>query len=181
MLEGGQNTGQSEEQEDSLEKAESTARPRGPWMTFFSRIREAAKPVWALYIACALALLTVGTMIGTPILNPLCPVSLSGTSLAVGGDGSVLVVDKMRTRVLFLDDKNEIDGIVETGQGVAPVDEVTDVALGDDVAYVAGLTRMEDGKSIASESVSAFSLDGTFLETVWQTSYGEGTYRPIRP
>ena len=151
---------------------------RGPWTEFFSRLKEEARPIWALYAACILALLTVCSMLGTPILNPLVPLKLSNTSLVAGNGHATLVVDRMRTRLLFVDDAPSIVRVIETGDGVVPIDEVTDVAFGDDTVYVAGLTRMKDEKSIASEAVLAFGLDGTFLETVWQETYDEGSYRP---
>lgn len=160
-------------------RPDGTKRAHGPWATFFSGLRKAAKPIWALYAVCILALLTVCSMMGTPILNPLRPVVLSTTSLAVSNGESMLVVDRVHTRLLFVDGTMKVVEIVEPGRGVVPVDEVTDIALGKDVAYVSGLTRREDGKNVASEAVLAFDLDGTFLETVYQISYDEDAYRPI--
>lgn len=152
--------------------------PHGSWAKFFSRLKEEARPIWALYAVCILALLTVCSMVGTPILNPLVPLKLSNTSLVAGNGHATLVVDRMRTRLLFVDDALSIVRVITTGNGVVPIDEVTDVAFGDDTVYVAGLTRMKDERSIASEAVLAFGLDGTFLETVWQETYDEDSYRP---
>ena len=128
-----------------------------------------------LLAALVISIMTVFSVIGTPLLNPLMPHSLSGVSLAVPGKGISAVVDQSRTRILFIDTDLHISAIARVGNGEVPIDEVSGIAVGDGILYVAGLRRGPDGEAITSEAVLSYSKNGTYLKTLWEESALEGS------
>ena len=127
----------------------------------------------ALLVALVLSILTVFSVIGTPILNPLTPHLLSGVSLAAEGENAAALVDQGRMRILFVNNDMRISSVARVGNGEVPIDEVGDVAVGDGVVYVSGLKRGPDGEAIISEAVLSYTMRGNYLKTLWETHYEE--------
>ena len=97
-------------------------------------------------------------------------VKLDNPVFATRNDYGTVIVDTGKTRLVFVDSKNELTKIVQVDEGELPINEVSRVQLASEGVIVIGSKCTDDGETLASESVLYFSYDGTYMQPLWNAT-----------
>lgn len=100
---------------------------------------------------------------------------IEDASVASSNENGTVVADGAGMRLLFINPSGELTGVYGLSDKETPVTTALRIhQVGTDV-FVAGITRAEDGESIATEGVLKFNVNGELLGTVWKREYKDGT------
>ena len=97
-------------------------------------------------------------------------VELDNPVFESSNDHGTVIVDTGKTRLVFVDSKNELTKIVQVDEGELPINEVSRVQLASEGVIMIGSKCTDDGETLASESVLYFSYDGTYMQPLWNAT-----------
>ena len=113
------------------------------------------------------ALFFILSGIGQHRVSVFASVELDNPVFASSNDHGTIIVDTGKTRLVFVDSKNELTKIVQVDEGEFPIYEVSRVQLANEGVIVVGSKCTDDGETLASESVLYFSYDGAYMQPLW--------------
>ena len=119
----------------------------------------------AAVIAAIVALIVLLSSIGSPVLFPFpSQILFDGPTVADTSGTTTAVVDSTSRRLLILDDKLRLNGVVNLESANYPIDMATHVCVRGDKVYLAGYSREGDSDYVASEQILCFDSSGSLCE-----------------
>ncbi len=116
----------------------------------------------------ALVLLVLAlSAVGSPLPPPFHPVvELDSPACASATTRMGVIADSQSKRLLFLDARDQVTGIVDLASTSTPIDTVCNVCVCGDSVYVAGTKAAGDTSLISSDHVLRFSPTGMYQGSV---------------
>lgn len=129
---------------------------------------------WILLALTVAAVIVVCMSVGQTKYVPFSPFTINNPHTAVSNEHGSVVVDSESGRLLFLDPSDQLVSAVELDRYEIPIKEANLLSQDGEFVYVAGATRADDGESVVSEAVLLYSVDGLYLEKLWEKKYEDG-------
>jgi len=130
--------------------------------------------IFLLFIASLLCCLVIISGLNRPHLSPLTnrleakyPVS------AAYNEHGIAVLDNQQKRILILSPDRKLNAIVDATKAGSPVDKFSSVTMYGDRLYAMGVTTIDGGIYLSSESIVEYDLRGNVLRTVYSETYPE--------
>jgi len=97
------------------------------------------------------------------------------TLYAYSNNGSAAVTGQ-RQKLLIMDSSEKLTKIIDMKTSGSPFDRINKICIYGDTIYVAGASYFNHGTYLSKEAMVAYSLDGSFKETIYEKTYDDNSY-----
>lgn len=133
-----------------------------------SNFRTFLKKNAVVLVLSLIALIFTLQIIGKPLLLPFRRgVELDAPSAAYFGDSGSVIIDRIGSRLLFLDENERLQR-VETLNSAAQLDYFSGVTYFDGSFYIWGHKMVKDSGYTKYDQILRYDTDGRFIETVYE-------------